>query len=133
MKHTKKLYTKLYIVTLYSNLIVPLRRSSYIQLLYEDFSKKLTVFFQQTRQLVWQEYKNGLEQLFKSRMSLRCHQKIKVLKWGVEAKKYHQMTTEIPLEIRADEGRLKAKIEGKNINTTHHRLILLNSSFMLCY
>ena len=183
MKHTKKLYTKLYIVTLYSNLIIPLRRSFYIQLLYEDLSKKLAIFFQQIRWLVWQENKNGLRQfagrlravlktivgwnlskiwtVFEAKnateMSLKCHQKIRVSRQHFEAKKlhqpfidlssekYHQMTTEIPPK---NEGKVSAMcgqkigspkvvIENQKQSfsplTIHHRLILLNSSFMLCY
>lgn len=79
-----------------------------------------------------------------TKMSLKCHQKIKILNWDIEAKnginlsttfhrkKYHQVTTETPPEIKVGEGKLRAKIKAKNINTTYHYLILPNSSFMLC-
>ncbi|GEM_PF-3807322 len=129
MKNTKELFIRLYTETLYSNFIVPLRGSNYIQLLYGDFKEKLGFFFKQTRQLVWQGDTNGLGQISgriravfqiiphnaASKMSssvLKCPQKTKVLRRNVEAKKchqpviglssekYHQMTTEIPPELK---------------------------------
>ena len=63
MKNTKELFIRLYTETLYSNFIVPLRGSNYIQLLYGDFKDLLDFLFIQTRWLVWQEYKNGLGQI----------------------------------------------------------------------
>lgn len=90
-------------------------------------------------------------------VSLKCHQKTKVSRWGIEAKKYHQTTTEIPPEMTVVDGkrrqfqpekigsiRVKSgqKIRLKcnqmrpnatrNSPLTYHLLILLNSSFMLC-
>jgi len=62
MKNTKELFIRLYIGTLYSNFIVPLRGSNYIQLLYGDLQRRLGFFFEQTRWLVWQEYGNEIGQ-----------------------------------------------------------------------
>ena len=113
MKNTKELFIRLYTETLYSNFIVPLRGSNYIQLLYGDFKDLLDFLFIQTRWLVWQEYKNGLGQISgriravfqiiphnaASKMSsnvLKCPQKNVP---EVSLKCYHQTTTEIPPEL----------------------------------
>ncbi|GIW69350.1 MAG: hypothetical protein KatS3mg101_0097 [Patescibacteria group bacterium] len=63
MKNTKILFIRLYIGTLYSNFIVPLRGSNYTQLLYGDLKKRLGFFFGQIRWLAWQEHTNGLVQI----------------------------------------------------------------------
>jgi len=169
MKNTKELFIRLYTETLYSNFIVPLRGSNYIQLLYGDFKERLGFFFKQTRQLVWQGDTNGLGQISgriravfqiiphnaASKMSssvLKCPQKTKVLRRNVETKKchqpviglssekYHQMTTEIPPEIKTKRDEIGVKTEcnrkqlkaTKNNPLTYHYLILPNSSFMFC-
>ena len=62
MKNTKILFIRLYIGTLYSNFIVPLRGSNYIQLLYCDPLKGLATLFGKIRWLVWQERINELGQ-----------------------------------------------------------------------
>ncbi len=71
MKNTKELFIRLYTETLYSNFIVPLRGSNYIQLLYCGFEDRLVVFSRQIRWLVWQTNTNGLDQnLTETRLNL---------------------------------------------------------------
>ena len=60
MKNTKELSIRLYIGTLYSNFIVPLRGSNYIQLLYGNLKQRSVSLLGQIRWLVWQGHINGV-------------------------------------------------------------------------
>lgn len=140
MKNTKELFIRLYTETLYSNFIVPLRGSDYIQLLYGGLKERLGFFFKQTRWLVWREHINEVGQkLYRSwagfevdslkqdltetwlevyqsttktlpknvpDVSPKCHQKMKILNWDIEAKNcinlstifHRKNTTKLPLK-----------------------------------
>lgn len=109
MKNTKILFIRLYIGTLYSNFIVPLRGSNYIQLLYGDIKERLGIFFKQTRQLVWQGHTNGFDQNL-TETWLGFGQNL-VKTWSafesknvpeVSLKCHHQITTETPPEITTE-------------------------------
>ncbi len=63
MKNTKELFIRLYIGTLYSNFIVPLRGSNYTQLLYGGFQQGLVFLSERIRRLVWQGHINELGQI----------------------------------------------------------------------
>ena len=104
MKNTKILFIRLYIETLYSNFIVPLRGSNYIQLLYGDFKERLDFFFMRTRRLVWQRRTNGLDQNM-AETWLEIGQNL-IKTWsGFEAKRLHQRYTKDTPEISADRGK----------------------------
>jgi len=75
MKNTKELSIRLYIGTLYSNFIVPLRGSNYIQLLYGDLQQLLIFLLeQQIRWLVWQERINEVGQILVKTWSIKTQE-----------------------------------------------------------
>jgi hypothetical protein len=75
MKNTKELFIRLYIGTLYSNFIVPLRGSNYIQLLYGDLQQLLIFLLErQIRWLVWQERINEVGQILVKTWSIKTQE-----------------------------------------------------------
>ena len=75
MKNTKELSIRLYIGTLYSNFIVPLRGSNYIQLLYGDLQQLLIFLLErQIRWLVWQERINEVGQILVKTWSIKTQE-----------------------------------------------------------
>src|SRR3989338_823689 len=75
MKNTKILFIRLYIGTLYSNFIVPLRGSNYIQLLYGDLQQLLIFLLErQIRWLVWKECINEVGQILVKTWSIKTQE-----------------------------------------------------------
>jgi len=114
MKNTKILFIGLYIETLYSNFIVPLRGSNYIQLLYGDLQQGIVSLFEQIRLLVWQERINEVGQIL-------------VKTWSVfEADRLDQNLTETWLRLDdqlttktlPENGTVEAKMLGQKLVKT---------------
>ena len=130
MKNTKILFIRLYIGTLYSNFIVPLRGSNYIQLLYRDLKQRSVSFLEQIRWLVWQEYINELGQrsdnigtVFKAKIGANRGKSGQFIRQECYQKRPNATRKQ------GDQRRLKVT---RYDPLTYHYLILPNNLFMFC-